>query len=45
MIGPDFDFVLGAFGKVSPFFQCSDDRQHFFVVDFVVAFHGVEAFG
>jgi hypothetical protein len=45
VIGPDFDFMLSAFGEVSPFLQCSDDRQHLLVVDFIVALHSVETFG
>jgi hypothetical protein len=37
--------MFGAFGEVSPLLQGSDDGEHFLVVDFVVAFHQVEAFG
>jgi hypothetical protein len=45
VISPDFDFMLGAFDEVPPFFKCTDDSQHFLVMDFIVAFHGIETFG
>jgi hypothetical protein len=45
VICPDFKLVMGAFQKMAPIFQSSDDRQHFLVMDLVVPLHGIETFG
>ena len=45
MIGPDFEFVSGAFQEVPPLFQSSNDGQHLFVMNFIISFNGGEGFG
>ena len=44
MVRPNFYVVSGAFDEVPPFFECANDGEHFFVVDFIVALYRVEAF-
>src|ERR1700675_396483 len=45
MVRPDLKRLAHAFQVVSPLFQRSDDRQHFHVMDLVVAFDRGQAFG
>src|SRR6202795_3266457 len=45
MVRPDLKRLARAFQVVSPLFQRSDDRQHFHVMDLVVAFDRGQAFG
>src|SRR6202795_4090808 len=45
MVRPDLERLAGPFQVVSPLFQCSDDCQHFHVMDLVVAFDRGQAFG
>src|ERR1700675_4013239 len=45
MVHPDLKRLACAFQVVSPLFQRSDDRQHFHVMDFVVALDRGQAFG
>src|ERR1700675_3297506 len=45
MVRPDLKGLAHAFQVVSPLFQRSDDRQHFHVMDLVVAFDQGQAFG
>src|ERR1700675_3447477 len=45
MVCPDLKRLARAFQVVSPLFQRSDDRQHFHVMDLVVAFDRGQAFG
>jgi len=39
VVHPDFHWVLGSLQEVSPLFQCTDDSEHFFVMDLIVPFH------
>src|SRR6202795_2833443 len=45
MVRPDLQRLARAFQVVSPLFQRLDDRQHFHVMDLVVAFDQGQAFG
>src|SRR6202795_1124366 len=45
MVRPDLKRLARAFQVVSPLFQRSDDRQHFHIMDLVVAFDRGQAFG
>ena len=45
VIHPDFKLVMGAFQKMAPISQSSDDCQHFLVMDLIVLLHGIETFG
>src|SRR6202795_2556587 len=45
MVCPDLEGLARAFQVVSPLFQRSDDRQHFHVMDLIVAFDWGQAFG
>ena len=45
VIHPDLKLQLGPFKEVLPFFQCSDNGYHFFVVDLIVPFYRAETLG
>jgi hypothetical protein len=45
VIGVDLKLVLGPFNKVSPFLKGSDDCQHLFVMDLIVAFNQGQGLG
>src|ERR1700675_945054 len=45
MVRPDLKRLARAFQVVSPLFQRTDDREHFHVMDLVVAFNRGQAFG
>ena len=36
VVCPDFKLVFRSFDEVSPFLQCTDDREHFLVVYLVI---------
>jgi hypothetical protein len=42
MVRPNLYVVSGAFDEVPPFFECANDGEHFFVVDFIVAFYCID---
>jgi len=44
VVCPDFYQVLSSFQKVPLLFQCTDDSEHFFVMDFVILFHQEQGF-
>ena len=44
VVCPDLHWVLGSFQKIPLLFQCANDGEHLFVVDFVVPFHQRQGF-
>ena len=42
MICSDFELLRRSFKEVSPLVQGPNDSEHFLVMNFVVAFHGVQ---
>jgi hypothetical protein len=44
MVCPNLYAVSGAFDEVPPFFERTNDVEHLFVIDFVVALYCIEAF-
>jgi hypothetical protein len=44
MVCPNLYVVSSAFNEVSPFFKRVNDGEHFFVIDFIVAFYRIETF-
>ena len=44
VVCPDLHWVSGSFQKMPLLFQCVNDGEHLFVVDFVVPFHRRQGF-
>ena len=45
VVHPDLKLVVGTFQEMVPILQCSDDRQHLFVVDLIVLLYHTETLG
>jgi hypothetical protein len=45
VVSPNLRFALGSLQEMLPLFQCTDDGQHFLIMNLVVLFHCIEALG
>lgn len=45
VVGLDLGLMTGSLQEMPPLFQCTDNGEHLFVVNLIVSFHCVQAFG
>src|ERR1700727_199865 len=45
VVCPYLEGVLSPFQIMSPLFQCSDNGEHFLIMDFIVPLYFIQAFG